>query len=124
MSSAPGFSQGAASPSEGLGSAIMALVGIGSLAGAVVLYKCRQRCARHRHDYERVAHELDAEERDFKRALEGRAGDDCLVDDDDDFSDAETAELEMIDSNEYRRSTRDDGDDDEEAQRLTSSKRE
>ena len=89
-------------------------------------YKCRQRLRRRRHAYERVNHELDAEEREFKKALEGRSprdpaeevayrgkkkkrggyervdvdsdGDDdkSKRDDDDDFSEAQTAQLEMI----------------------------
>jgi len=63
-----------------------------------------RRRRRHRHSYERVCHELDAEERDFKKALEGRddAAGAPLDDDTAAFSDDETAQLEMIEK--YRAS--------------------
>lgn len=75
------------------------------LVVALVGYKCRQRC-RRRHSYERVCHSLDAEERDFKKALEGQAPDMA------DFSEDETAQLEMIEK--YRSSLLADGESDDE----------
>jgi len=83
-----------ASDADLSGGAIAGIV-IGTLLGLFVLvaalHALRKRCQRRRHAYERVAHELDAEERDFKKALEGRGGDD-----DTEFSDDEAAQLEMI----------------------------
>ena len=76
------------------------------------IYKCIETCQRRRHMYERVAHELDAEERDFKRALEGRD------EPDDFFSDDETAQLEMIEKYRDNLLNDDDDDDDEESARL------
>mmetsp|Transcript_10371 Transcript_10371/g.33185 ORF Transcript_10371/g.33185 Transcript_10371/m.33185 type:complete len:108 (-) Transcript_10371:28-351(-) len=83
---------------------------VGLTLVVLVGYAVRQRCRRRRHSYERVCHELDAEERDFKKALEGQAPD--LPDlESTQFSDDETAQLEMIEK--YRSSLLARDDDDE-----------
>lgn len=79
---------------------------VGATLMVVAGLKVRQRCKRRRHSYERVCHELDAEERDFKKALEGQTNIDK-------FSDDEAAQLEMIEK--YRSSllNQEEDDDDE-----------
>jgi len=102
-------------------SGIVAVAAVPSLLISVAAYRCRQRYKRRRHAYERVNHELDAEEREFKKAMEGRGDDDdngdaddadsdARPDDDDDFSEAQTAQLEMIEK--YRSSLLEEKDGD------------
>lgn len=85
--------------SPAVGGTSGAVVGVTMLL--LVGYQVRQRCRRRRYSYERVCHELDAEERDFKKALEGQAPDLPNLEMTQ-FSDDETAQLEMIEK--YRSS--------------------
>eukprot|EP00968_Pinguiococcus_pyrenoidosus_P027117 scaffold7352_cov254-Pinguiococcus_pyrenoidosus.AAC.43 len=92
--------------SETLGLAIGLPLGVGSVVAGLVLYRCWRRRQRE-FAYQRVNHELDAEEEIFKAQLDGAddidqlfeyAGTDSV---DVDFDDNDLAEIEMLDS--YRK---------------------
>ena len=75
----------------------LAVGGLAALALVVMLCKrCYRRCRRGggTYNYERVCHELDREELDFKRALESQC--DLEAGGDAQFDDAELEQIEMI----------------------------
>ncbi|KAJ1444686.1 hypothetical protein M885DRAFT_626894 [Pelagophyceae sp. CCMP2097] len=78
---------------------VMGLSGgaLGTLLLVGLFVQCRRMRRRRKCAYERVCHELDAEERDFKRALETAQFDDEIEDGDGAvFNENELEQIEMI----------------------------